>query len=204
MSPHDRAKLAKLTWATVMARWATHNVPLVTVIKQPEPKRYYPPRWLNKDGSECRFRFANPTEDTGYSLAVGEVMQTPEEYAAFALLAALRQWGEDVAEPCRTLTNLARDVSAPGVLGAGLYWHHAARNVLPDVVGAFCDSDEMRDCELWVDAAAKEWTSIAANYSVARWPSDEPPPQEPKVVFAEGHSAEILSFPATALRKTAT
>lgn len=206
MSPRDRARLAKLTWPTVMARWATHNVPFVTVVKQPEPRMHYRPRWLNKDESECRFLFENPTHRTGQVLADGEVMQTPEKFAAFALLATLRQWGDRFREPCPTLTNLAREVSAPDVRYAVLYWYHTARYVLPSVDDAepLGNYYEMDDWRLWVDVAAKAWTSIAANYSVARWTSDEPRPQRPKAVFAEGHSAEVLTFPDAATQKPTT
>ena len=87
----EQAKLDVLTWDTVFARWATHGVPLVTVVGKKED--LYERRWLNKAGTEFACEFENPPRDTANLLQAGKVTATPEKFCAFAVLAAIRESG---------------------------------------------------------------------------------------------------------------
>ncbi len=68
----------------------------------------------------------------------------------------------------------------------------------PIEIYALLREDDVRWSD-WVDVAAQTWKRIAEEYSVARYPSDEPPPRLKRDPLQVGHMAEIVRFPRGSL-----
>jgi hypothetical protein len=160
---------AALTWEAVLERWRRHAVPLVGVLDREGTPGYQPERWSNPDGSPCTYLYRNPVNDTGRVLALGLVTRTPEVFAAFAIHCFVRSERDN--RDSVELDWLAKEALGRADTGRD-FWGRNAKHVLPEGHPPRFNTLTTRDWRDWLDAAARRWSKLAADFAVNRWKSE--------------------------------
>jgi hypothetical protein len=154
----------KLTWQALLARWGSHSVPLIRVLP-PEHRAasFYQRTWVNTDGTDWG-SFSNPVNTTGRHLANGEVTKKPEVFAAFAISTFLRD--ERVTVDGRVIVELIERSLQRCEVSLLDCWTYNPIHVLPRIRDSRHKLRNRHHWTAYVDAAAKRWSELAADFSV--------------------------------------
>jgi len=159
------------TWHEVFSYWQSKEVPQVEVVSYDPDVHDDAIPWFEKNLSfnDRRGYFyvlsETPKVDTARALACSVSKGGPGLFAAFALMATLRQldeWTPLVDTVREHLDQINPDIRR--------YWPSNAKGVLPCVVEGDRTFREDRDWHLRVDLAARVWSELAAKFQVVRQP----------------------------------
>ena len=165
-------KRLPMTWPAVMARWSTHGVQRIPLFESSRSFGYrlvngFTHRyWVTYYGETCGY-FSEPAQQTGRHLVDGVVKAAEETFAAFAIVAFLRNNGmrRGTAPGLQEWARL--DALACSALPRTDYWHPSARQILPPIARGHLGSTETASWQEGVEGAAIYWAALASEYVLA-------------------------------------